>query len=444
MSTNKSRHRVRSAPIPVGSAVQIPLGYIQSWFPSTQTWGPPVLHQNYTLGSRGHTFDDYQSTWDETHSPPYLDGGPFRSIRIVACEPFQLVNGMGTYYRLDKGQKYIGGFMLPDHSAFGTDVSITPINTKIAYNSPFFPSMADWGDKAYARLKPKIEQAGGAVFLAELRDLPRMLRTTSKGFHDTWRLMGGSSFGKIMQPKYVADHFLNIQFGWNPFLSDLKRFYATTRDFGKIVDRMERQNGQWVRRRVTLKSETTVKYLNAGIGNTLFPNTFFDNAQWMSGNALWQLREEKTTQISAVGKFRFYRPEFDKDRPKNMVTINRLLQIATLYGVRVNPSNIYKATPWTWAIDWISNTGDLIDHANDVAIDSVASKYVFLMQHEVTKRIFVQTIPFHDSRLSFEFVRIIDTKQREEGHSPYGFSLDVSNLTARQFAIAGALGLSRT
>lgn len=443
MSTSNTRVR-RMVTIPELQGV-IPLGYYQNWSTSQKKWGLPTGHVEVNSSS----FPKYlqgRICIDELHKgPPFLEGGPFQSMRVNTCEPPLGVYGVGVHMRQDGLKRYVGGFQIPFESDWGTGVSMSSFDPYLTPISTYFPTMVGWGDAAYARCKPRMEKAGGAVFTAELRDLPRMMKTTARGFKDLYESIGGSSVSHNMSPKKAADHFLNHQFGWIPFINDLGKFYNAFDRMADHIDRLSRENGQWVKRKATLKEETTRTVLASGTGVSLFPNTSFTSpfAPWFPGVATWQLTEELTTRIFAVGRFRYYRPEFDRADPDYLSKINAMKRRATIYGFRISPSNVYKATPWSWALDWISNVGDQIDHANDVLVDSVATKYLYVMRHEVKVRKFIQTIPFISGDVSLEFSRVIESKQRQEASGPYGFNLTLANLTPRQLAIAGALGVSK-
>lgn len=447
MLTNRPRTRVRVTPLPKSGSILLGKYFARGnvnapWVPASD---PPSV--SYDIAGLAYPGLLGQVTSDELHAgPPYKEGGPFRSLKIVSCEPFAPVVGYGTYFRLDGLRKYQGGFMPPTSAQFGSDLVISPYATKLSLSSPWFPSVGTWGDKAWSKAKPKIEKAGAGVFLAELRDLPRMLKTTSNIFHDLWNNLGGSKTSP-MTPKKVADNFLNHQFGWVPFLSDMRKFVNTYQDSTEIIARLERENGRWIRRRVTLSEDSQRTYLNGGTGVALFPNTSFTSsfAPWLpSGNETrWLLFEDVITSISAVGKFRYYRPEFDTTGQDHSGLLNRIGRQLSIYGARISPSNLYKATPWTWAIDWFSNVGDYVDRVNDVLIDSIAAQYLYVMQHRIVRRTFQQVLPFNTGTVVLEFTRVIDTKQRNEGLSPYGFDLSWDNITPRQMAIAGALGISR-
>jgi hypothetical protein len=286
--------------------------------------------------------------------------------------------------------------------------------------------------------------AGGGVFLGELRDLPRMLKTSGESYKDIWQTLS-SHRGPEMLPKRAADHFINQEFGWNPFLNDLRKFLDVYQDSGNILKKLSDENGQWIRKRVTLHESITSSVVAQGNGLVLFPNaSFVTEPGWFVGIPQWTVEHEIVRTLSAVGKFRYYRPEFDRDSMYGYNTdpFGDLQRHLTIYGLRVSPSNLYKITPWTWAIDWVSNFGDYVDRVNDMAVDSIAAQYLYVMQDVHTRRVYKQYLPFTNVTVQLEFTRTIEGKMREEGLSPYGFNLDWSNLTARQILIAGGLGIS--
>lgn len=208
--------------------------------------------------------------------------------------------------------------------------------------------------------------------------------------------------------------------------------------------KLTEQNGQWIRRRVSLgKTDTEVKL--AG-GSSLAMPCYSPHGLWsdfFSATPSWELTEHKISESWAVGKFRYYRPEFDVLNANYHSSMSSIMRYLTLFGLRVTPSNIYKATPWTWAIDWFTNIGKQIERFSDMYVDSMAAQYLYSMLHERTERRITCRLPFWSGMLTLVFTRIIETKQREEASSPYGFSLTWDQLTPRQLAISAALGISR-
>lgn len=395
--------------------------------------------QNFNYNSAPWKF--VQITGDEIHSgPPYITGGPFATLKCTYMDPFG-VSGRGVYVRSDRMQRYVGGFSVPSSTRFGGP-SLSDLNTILNMGSIIFPSMDGWGTQAWAKAKPHLERGSAAVFIAEFRDTPRMLKTSAEGFHVLWRTLGGSGTAKIMQPKKIADNFLNHQFGWVPFVSDLQRFHAAYVDQAKLLSDMTARNDKWTRRKVTLKTETTSIKADSGVGCIVSPN-FTVASGYCTSNPTWELYVDTETTISAVGRFKYYRPEFDQSLTEYHSAWMAAMRRLTLYGARISPSNIYKATPWTWAIDWVSSLNSYVDYANDIIVDSLAAKYLYLLQSQVIRRRIRQVLPTYAGNVTLEWTRTFETKQRQEAGSPYGFNLTWDQLSPRQLAIAGALAISR-
>lgn len=452
------RHRKRVENVsPSGSTL---LGYCQNRNPASGIVSPiQHSHQYYLLTSQ-NPYHTGEFCRDETHpGPPYKSGGDFKCVKVTSCLPMSAVHGSGVYFRPDGEMVYTGGFNQPSNVSFGTDLVIAPSSAVLTETSFLFPTMTGLGNRAWNATKPHLEKAGASVFLAELRDLPQMLKTSSGYFHDMWKqtqVVSTSNVGVnpayAMTPKKAADHFINHNFGWAPFVNDLSKFYDTMSRMDEHIARLSRQNGRYVRRRVSLQGETVTTLKASGTGCKVFPNSSFDHdtrwnrsTTWFVGTgASWELYDILKEDIYGVGKFYFYRPEFDRTMGDYAGVFKTLQRRATLLGLRINPSNIYKATPWSWAIDWVSNLGDHIDHLNDILSDSIACQYAYVMRHTTRTRRFIQKLPFANGTVTLTFDRLVDTKQRLGALSPYGFDLSFEDLSWKQIAIAGALGISRS
>lgn len=390
-----------------------------------------------------------ESCRDETHQgPPWNVGGPFTKISIEF--PPQGVEGNGVYHgqsdRTSFGAtgrlRYTGGFSNP--SFLGDPTSYSSLNTLLGATSPLIPSLSGWSPTAFAKTRPVLQKASGMVFLAEARDIPRMLRSTARFFNDSWRTAGGD-ISPFMQPKNVADHFLNHQFGWIPFLSDLQKFSSTFQHCHALKSRMTSENGQWVKRRATLLDDYQETKLAASTGMQVEPAGDWVSTLFTIGSTpTWETWERKASIITTSGSFRYYRPEFDGSIPDYDSAWNSIQRELTLYGARISPSNVYRAVPWTWLIDWFTDFGSVVDRFTDIVQDSIAANYLFLMRHDYREVVMKQMLPMATTGpITLNFNRITDVKIRRESDSPFGFGLSWNSLSPRQLAILSALKISR-
>lgn len=447
------RFRERDTPAPSGS---VKCGTLYTY----DSAGNEVSKQDYvkSLSPR----NTIEKVWDSKNlGPPYLAGGDFG--KFSAFVDHNTLKGVGTYRTnpalLSQGVPlyvYKGGFLPPDLVEwFGISGAAVFDNVLSASSadpttSTLYPSnMAILGEEALRKMSPKLEEAGMSVFLGELRDIPKMLRGTSKGFHDVWKAMGGKGRSHIMQPKGLADHFINHQFGWVPFLSDLRKFNNVYQNSAAYMARISHENGQWTKRRRRLYgTQTSTLMSQTGVAQ-VYPwgNQFsaMCNASVVNGQDAYAVTSRFYETIESnwsSGSVKYYRPEFDASLPGYNSGWNVLQRNLILYGARINPSVVWKLTPWSWLVDWHTNVGNTIERATAWANDSVVWQYHFVMSH-------VQNVFRHSVALNFaqgtqilDWHLVSDVKVREIGGSPFGFNF-AGPLSARQAAILAALAISR-
>jgi hypothetical protein len=118
-----------------------------------------------------------------------------------------------------------------------------------------------------------------------------------------------------------------------------------------------------------------------------------------------------------------------------------------LLGIELTPEVVWNATPWTWALDWVSNIGDCVSNISDMIVDGLVIKYGYVMEHYVSSRTYYYAGTGKYKPIGGVVVSPVtlfyETKRRRKA-SPFGFGLDWSGFTPRQLAITVALGLTRT
>lgn len=472
MASNFERIRTRIHP-PKRKGVLV-LGKKYPWNTNLKGWHPSpnaTYTHNFNL-----PFRSAEVIMDEKHpGPPYRTGGPMKILKADRISPYE-IQGVGTYFRqVDESptlwEKYVGGFAPPGEVEFGGEVDMSNATTLLSPTSALFPELDSYGSSAWSKTKPRLEQANAFVFAAELRDLPRMLgnlKRRAKELHQEWWdakarthiLKGDFDNNEVfMPPGRAADYFLEHSFGWAPFLADLRKFYSLYHGSDAVLKRLSSQNGKPVRRKATLvglpiveagpdgqpriKFEPTVEdlQLNVGNGQLVGPNL---HSNFFTFPPKWELRRVTKLKVSATGMFTFYRPEFDTGLNEYNSAWFQIQRQLTIYGMRISPSNIYRATPWTWLIDWFTNVGEHFDWLTDVAVDSIAANYLYLNIRKERVWKFIQTLPFHNpGQITLEWQRRVFTNERKGANSPYGFSLSWDNLSLRQLTILGALGITR-
>lgn len=440
---SNTRVRNRSTPISVGSRK---LGEFQI-LNSQGRWVRDTSRPVPSYASP-YSWEMWQRTVDELHGrPPYRTGGPFRSITCrITPSPGSEPVGIGLYVTRDGKRRYAGGFSPVDvNRRFPVPGWLDPTASSSSKEA-LHPNMTDDAAQAWLGTRPKIQQVGLANAAFELGEIPSMLGTTARAMNNSFRAVGGVSRPDWrMLPQEAADNFLNHQFGWIPFLSDVRGALNTFRRSHEHIDRITSQNGRTVRRRAVIKNEVVESIVDQGSGGYHFPYTF--PTEYLANPLVGPshvVKDVTRKVVTGVGKYRFYIPHFDKSRPEYVSAINTARRYMDIFGVRVNPSNLYQAVPWSWALDWVSNAGEYIHRYSDEFEDNIAAEYTFTMSHTIKERVYTSVYPFHSGTLTIEYRLLRESKQRVKGSSPMGVSLSWENMNSRQWAIVGALGISRS
>lgn len=376
---------------------------------------------------------------DECHpGPPYKTGGPFSKFTFL--DAFNL-SGSGTHFAWfspDVGYKYVGGFVPGKRFAdFFSGFTSAALADGVSNEESSIRDLGDvstYGATGWNKFRPGNPTADLGVFLGELRDVPRMLSGTAKFFHNAWRAMGGSLTG--FTPKKVADYWLNTQFGWRPFISDLRKFYRTYTKLDEHLNRIRRDNGKWKRRGGTVQQDSDTKVIEISDAvSAHWPSLpwYFYPSGSSYGN--YTMTEKYSRHVWFEGAFRYWIPDIGSVQWKKRA-------IAELFGVMPCPSLIWNLIPWSWLVDWCSNVGDVISNMSTGYADNLAAKYAYVMGHTERTGVLDSTLNLVDGKIHNSWSFPLDWKTRTAA-SPFGFGLSDDSFSVRQLSILAALGISR-
>lgn len=410
---------------------------------------------NGVLSSPSAPYSTFEWIKDEKHpGPPFVAGGPLLCVKSNIDD--NVVGGTGVYtsgsdtFSTSQGvgiTRYKGGFTNPRFS--GDEFESLYANPSLLTSNPtvvlplesFYPSVS--------KMKPRISEADLAVFIGELRDLPGMVRDASEKFHFLWRGSGNPhpSRGRMMPATRASKEFLGVQFGWLPFINDLQKLHSVTMNVAELLKSLVQRNQKWDKRVRVFFDDSTEEKLSSGTGYRVTPSgSDVDNLTFIDGGsrrAYWTVQKITQRKVWASGQYRFYRPEFDPMLSEFDSDWNYIQQLLTLYGARINPSVVWRLTPWSWLVDWFVNVGSIIEQMTLAANDSVVSKELYLMHRREIKFLLTQVINFKDGTRTFQFERSMSVKQRDHAVTPFGFGLQPNGLSGMQYAILAALGISR-
>jgi hypothetical protein len=228
----------------------------------------------------------------------------------------------------------------------------------------------------------------------------------------------------------AGSEYLNYEFGWLPLISDIRKFAKAVKNHDKILRDLLDGSGRSTRVGFAFPSEQTSssgstslflhKGGNTGVSVALSGSYYRAQTKntWFRGAFTYHLPVPSDT----LGKMQLYAAYADK-----------------LLGVKPTPDAIWNATPWTWALDWFSNAGDVINNISRLNQDGLALTYGYLMVGTKSTDS-IGTTGNTTWGPAFR-TRIREFKKRIPA-SPYGFGVSDGDLSPRQKAIIVALGLT--
>lgn len=252
--------------------------------------------------------------------------------------------------------------------------------------------------------------------------------------------------GKSQTYARIGHDFLNTEFGWLPFVSDVKSVVSAAHTFNQRMKQFKRDSGRLVRRHFVFED---VKFLTR---NASPNNQFLGPVQQIAAgtliNSLGTQTDitEETHSVWFKGAFTYYLPVGNS-------ILDRLdrydAEAQKLLGADLNPYTLYQLAPWTWLADWFGDFNDVLKNITNVGLNSLVLKYGYLMHHSVVRRtlgiadVVVNShngTTQHVGNVATSYITEAKTRTRA---SPYGFGVSTGSLTDIQWAILAALGLTR-
>lgn len=295
-----------------------------------------------------------------------------------------------------------------------------------------------YGATGIARALPTNPLSGMGQFLGELRDLPKIpdirnWQTRARNFKNLGRRANHAS-----NAAQAASEYLNVQFGWVPFINDLRSAIDVTRHASKHVRQYARDSGRTVRRGSTVFSDSSTT--TSLVTNSWGGAPAFDNTHIASLGKLYKT-VTTSTHIYFRGAFTYYLPT-DEGPLGKLLYYEALAN--KLYGLRLTPDLLWKLAPWSWAADWIGNIGDNVRNWSAFQNDGLVMRYGYLMEEKsvITSYAGTGLILKNGENVSLTQTYRSSTKSRIQA-TPYGFGLNPSSFSAKQWSIIAALGISR-
>lgn len=384
------------------------------------------------------------------------EGHPFK-------HKFEGVDQGGDFFTT---KKYVKGMdptkvdQYPDTYILGTPN--TSVDSQHSYTGPVFPGVEPYvnnfgfpyspadsgassdaalialGTSAIARCKPGQPVANLSVALAELmrEGLPSMIG------HTLWEKRA-RELGP--PPKKGSQEYLNWVFGWKPLIADIKDAVNGLRNQDQILSQYERDAGKLVRRRYDFPIDTQTSV-------ETFPGTYgvFGTHAGAIDSSMYSppvFSQGTLTKTIKVTKERWFSGAFTYYLPGDYNSRNELKRAASrariLLGVELTPEVVWNLIPWSWAVDWFANVGDVLSNVSDFALDDQVMWYGYMMETSITEWTWsLRGHACHGVQDPLSMTFGVQSKRRIQA-SPYGFGLTWDSFSPRQLAILAALGINR-
>jgi hypothetical protein len=318
-------------------------------------------------------------------------------------------------------------------------------------------SLGDENNPNYpAKLGFDINWYGNRLISSAIPTLPHanVLETTAEILREGIQLPG-VAYAEWLRSRTTffrasGGEYLNVAFGWQPLISDLIKITKSVLGSSRTILNLEKSSGIFTRRRRSLPEQrvvTTESLGNKGVviaTNGAAPGIAATYAPMFEpgGQVGAATRVKTSTQkIWFSGSFTYY-----LDPGTTLIgKFARYEQLANnLLGTRLTPSTLWELAPWSWLTDYFIDVQNALRTASLLQSDGSVMKYGYLMRET--------TQSFHDS----VYVRFLGdsaptnanitwsktTKERYRS-TPFGFGLNPNGFTDHQWAILGALGLSK-
>lgn len=183
--------------------------------------------------------------------------------------------------------------------------------------------------------------------IAELRDLPRTLRETCRGFVSLYHVaerLARDRFPNVKLKgfhKKVANQYLNEKFGWETTVRDVMGLMVTPAQVAKRVNYLILRSGQ------DTSYRTRRSYVEPIASPPAFSYTPFTNENQVSVSTSGNREVELRCMVNCNVKL-----------PQIEVPTLRREETRRMWGIDPTPVDLYNLVPWSWLVDWFTGLGD--------------------------------------------------------------------------------------
>lgn len=205
------------------------------------------------------------------------------------------------------------------------------------FGESFSPALGDafdsFAERAYSAMRPTMTTSAGlSNFIIELREFKDLFKVFSR--HKS--LLTNA-----------ANANLNYQFGWRPFINDIRKM---VKGIGAFESRLAKfiQSAGWQQVRRYSHALEVPSY----------------TTDWVISGP------HKTRTIVTVSEAKAScKLTYQYNLPSYSYSELRVRALLDTLGLNLNPSTIWNAIPWSWLVDWFVNAGDFVKRFDTAYIE---------------------------------------------------------------------------
>jgi len=384
-----------------------------------------------------------QTTTSESHprgrDGSYREGGPFYTSRVV-------------------------DFIQADHRSNVNFPSLNKVYSGPCYGNP--PTLAEMKEIGYSNIERKYGSSNEegmksdgttAISLCNPVNPASDLGTTlAESVREGVPSLPGIKLwrDKTQFLKGLGSEYLNYQFGWAPLQHEVNSVVSAARNHRDLLSQYHRGEGSDTHRTFRFPSSYFRKTLPVTT-----PNNWHMAGTWTEKHG--------TRQVSLVREtHRWFEGVFTYALPSSTDSWRRALGFGSdadrLFGLTLSPDVLWELTPWSWAVDWFTNVGDVINNVTNFGLAGLVMRYGYMMEESIETVTAEGGTPIVDC-LSYEprpgspgfrvnhensssgtwACGTSSVTKRRVPASPFGFSIGWEGLSPTQLAITAALGITR-
>ncbi len=240
---------------------------------------------------------------------------------------------------------------------------------------------------------------------------------------------------RTLRARNAGGEYLNVEFGWLPLVSDMRNFAKSVKSHHAILSDLRAGSSKNTRVGYHFPSSDSF----SSTQGSAFVHWPTDTGYSTIVSANYTARQTQETWFK--GCFTYLLPESDTSIGKAQLYVE---YADKLLGIKPTPENIWNSSPWSWALDWFANTGDVLANISALGQNSLALKYGYIMSSCSTETT-VNTVSEATAFGGFtagSVTHLQEWKKRLPAN-PYGFGVTGDSLSNTQKAIVAALGLTR-